>query len=74
VLHRKGDRTADSEYEHTATFDTSKIKFDTADDYMVRISPNVKRIVKSKDKLVWYSEIKGHVDLDNAMNLDIYRI
>ena len=41
---------------------------------MVRISPNVKRVEKSKDKIVWFSELKGHDDLDNAMNLDIYRI
>jgi hypothetical protein len=74
ITTNKGDRTVDSEYEHTATFDIAKIKFDTADEYMVRISPNVKRIVKSKDKIVWYTEIKGHVDLDNAMSLDIYRI
>ena len=41
---------------------------------MVRISPNVKRVVKSKDKITWYTEIRGHVELDNAINLDIYRI
>ena len=69
-----GTRTSDSEYEHTATFDADKIKFDSGDDYMVRISSNVKRVVKSKDKIVWFSEIKGHADLDNAMNLDLYRV
>ena len=69
-----GVRTAESEYEHEATFDTSKITFDSGDDYMVRISSNVKRVIKSKDKIVWFSEIKGHPDLDIALNLDIYRI
>jgi hypothetical protein len=71
---RQGVRTAESEYEHTAHFDPDKIKFDSGDEYMVRIGPNVKRIVKSKDKITWFSEIKGHADLDNAMNLDIYRV
>jgi hypothetical protein len=71
---RLGDRTAASEYEHEATFNESKMKFDSGDDYMVRISSNVKRVIKYKDKIVWFSEIKGHPDLDIALNLDIYRV
>ena len=75
-------------YEHTAHFNPDKVGFKSGDDYMIRISSNVLGVDKYPDaskektepktyneqKIVWYSQAKGHADLDRAMTLDIYRI